>query len=69
MPPQTALADTTMPSRIPLHAFCCVLLPWAFTTFHQALGDPGKSLAQPPTRTLGKGSGGGGLKRAAVEST
>ncbi|CAO2598689.1 Brevican core protein [Lemmus lemmus] len=29
-----------MPSRIPLCALCCVLLPWAFITFHQALGNP-----------------------------
>lgn len=47
VPRRLAFADTAMPSRIPLRALCCVLLPWAFTTFHQALGNSGKSLAQP----------------------
>ncbi|EDM00743.1 hyaluronan and proteoglycan link protein 2, isoform CRA_a [Rattus norvegicus] len=42
-----------MPSWIPLPAFCCLLLPWAFTVFHKTLGNPGKTPAQPPTRTLG----------------
>ncbi|XP_075834738.1 hyaluronan and proteoglycan link protein 2 isoform X1 [Microtus pennsylvanicus] len=36
-----------MSSRIPLHALCCVLLPWAFTTFHQALGNPGRIRGLP----------------------
>uniref|UniRef100_E0CXI3 Hyaluronan and proteoglycan link protein 2 n=1 Tax=Mus musculus TaxID=10090 RepID=E0CXI3_MOUSE len=34
-----------MPSRIPLPAFCCFLLPWAFTSFHKALGNPATKYA------------------------
>lgn len=55
---QTVLADTTMLRRIPFPTVYCFLLPWAFTSFHQALGNPGKTLAQPPNQDTAGGDQG-----------
>ncbi|XP_054996115.1 hyaluronan and proteoglycan link protein 2 isoform X1 [Sorex araneus] len=36
-----------MPGGLGFPTLCCLLLPWAATTFHRALGEPGKTWAQP----------------------
>ena len=36
-----------MQGRISLPTLCHFLLPWAFTTFHRALGSQGKTLIRP----------------------
>lgn len=44
-----------MPGLLSLPALCHFLLPWAFTIFHKALGDPGKTPS--PAQNLGEGGG------------
>lgn len=44
-----------MPGLLSLPALCHFLLPWAFTIFHKALGDSGKTPS--PAQNLGEGGG------------